>query len=59
MPQSAARLGIPDVEFVPLNGLPAHPVELHLLWLRESRNPALRAILDAVQRADIRLGAPR
>ena len=52
VPQSAARLGVPDVEFVTLAGLPPHPVELHLLWLREARNPALRAILEAVRQAD-------
>ncbi len=52
VPQSATRLGIPDVEFVTLVGLPPHPVELHLLWLREARNPALRAILDALRQAD-------
>ena len=52
VPQSAARLGVPGVEFVTLAGLPPHPVELHLLWLREARNPALRAILEALRQAD-------
>ena len=52
VPESAARLGVPEVEFVTLDDLPAHPVELHLLWLREARNPALRAILDALRQAD-------
>ena len=52
VPQSAALLGIAGVEFVSLVGLPPHPVELHLLWLREARNPALRAILEALRQAD-------
>lgn len=53
VPQSAARLGIAGVEFLSLSGLPAHPVELHLLWLRDARNPALRAILDSLRQFDI------
>ena len=32
----------------PIAGLPPAPVELHLLWLREATNPALRMLLDAV-----------
>ncbi|HEY5848406.1 MAG TPA: LysR family transcriptional regulator [Microlunatus sp.] len=49
VPASAARLGIPGVRFLPLAGLPPTPVELHLLWHREARNPALRAILETLR----------
>jgi hypothetical protein len=28
------------------------PVELHLLWLRESRNPALWRVLELLERSD-------
>jgi DNA-binding transcriptional LysR family regulator len=49
VPESAARLGIPDVRFLGLVGLPAQPVELHLLWPREAHNPALRAILETLR----------
>lgn len=52
VPQSAARLGVPGVEFLTLVGLPLHPVELHLLWLREARNPALQAVLEALRQSD-------
>lgn len=48
VPASAARLGIDGVRFLPLRGVPAEPVELHLLWLREATNPALRTVLEAV-----------
>jgi DNA-binding transcriptional LysR family regulator len=55
VPASAARLGIPGVSLVPLAGLPPAPVELHTLWLREVRNPALRSVLDHLPSA---LGQP-
>jgi DNA-binding transcriptional LysR family regulator len=48
VPSSAAQLGITGVEFVRLETPVPEPVELHLLWARESRNPALRRILDVV-----------
>jgi DNA-binding transcriptional LysR family regulator len=46
VPESARGLGIAGVEFLELSGLPPHPVELHLLWMEDSRNPALRRVLD-------------
>ncbi len=52
VPESAARLGIEGVVYRPIAGLPPAPVELHLLWLREATNPALRMLLDAVLVAD-------
>lgn len=35
----------------PIKGLPAQPVELHLLGSREARNPALRTVFDTVSRS--------
>ncbi|HEY5788817.1 MAG TPA: LysR family transcriptional regulator [Microlunatus sp.] len=46
VPASAAWLGIPGVSLIPLTGLPPEPVELHTLWLREVKNPALQTVLD-------------
>ncbi len=48
VPESAARLGIEGVTHRPIAGVPRAPVELHLLWLRQSGNPALRTLLDDV-----------
>jgi DNA-binding transcriptional LysR family regulator len=45
VPASAARLGIPGVVLLPITGLPPKPVELHTLWLRDAKNPALQTIL--------------
>jgi DNA-binding transcriptional LysR family regulator len=46
VPEAATRLGIDGVEFLPLAGGADKPVELHLLWLKESNNPALWQVLD-------------
>jgi DNA-binding transcriptional LysR family regulator len=46
VPESARRLRIEGVEFVPLET--AKPVELHLLWLKASANPALWRTLAAL-----------
>jgi DNA-binding transcriptional LysR family regulator len=48
VPESASRMAIPGVEFVPLRTAMAEPAELHLLWRRESRNPALWRALEAL-----------
>lgn len=45
IPEAATRLGIDGVEFLPLAGV-EKPVELHLLWLKDSKNPALWQVLD-------------
>jgi DNA-binding transcriptional LysR family regulator len=50
VPASAARLHIEGVEFVRLHTPVAEPVELHLLWAKDSRNPALWRVLDALGR---------
>ncbi|PSK86217.1 DNA-binding transcriptional LysR family regulator [Murinocardiopsis flavida] len=47
VPESATGLGIDGVRYLELDGLTGTPVELHLLWLRESRNPALWRALEA------------
>ncbi|WP_432492374.1 LysR family transcriptional regulator [Kineococcus auxinigenes] len=49
VPASAARLGVPGVEHVPLATAEPEPVELHLLWRRGSRNPALRRVLEVLE----------
>jgi DNA-binding transcriptional LysR family regulator len=51
VPASAARLPIEGVEFVRLETPVPDPAELHLLWMRESRNPALRRVLDVLDQA--------
>lgn len=48
VPASAARLTIEGVAFAPLETPVPDPVELHLLWMRQSRNPALRRVLDVL-----------
>jgi DNA-binding transcriptional LysR family regulator len=48
VPATSTGLGIPGVRFLPLAGLPAEPVELHLLWGRENRNPAGRSLIDCI-----------
>jgi DNA-binding transcriptional LysR family regulator len=54
VPASAARLPIEGVEFIRLQTPVPDPVELHLLWVRETRNPALRRVLDLLHRTDVR-----
>jgi DNA-binding transcriptional LysR family regulator len=48
VPASAGRLAIPGVTLGALEALPGQPVELHLLWVRDNRNPALHTVLDCV-----------
>ena len=49
VPASAARLPIEGVGFVRLETAVPEPVELHLLWARQSRNPALRRALGLLE----------
>ncbi|MFM9694118.1 LysR substrate-binding domain-containing protein [Streptomyces europaeiscabiei] len=49
VPASAKLLHIPNVAFVPLATHIPEPVELHLLWPRHSRNPALARALVALE----------
>ncbi|MGM1061710.1 LysR substrate-binding domain-containing protein [Saccharothrix sp. Mg75] len=48
VPESAARLSIEGVGFVRLATAVPEPVELHLLWLRASANPALWRVLGVL-----------
>jgi DNA-binding transcriptional LysR family regulator len=48
VPASAARLAIQGVSYLPIAGLPPEPVELHVVWRRDARNPALHTVLGAV-----------
>jgi DNA-binding transcriptional LysR family regulator len=50
VPASATHLGIPNVAFVPLATPVPEPVELHLLWPRQSHNPALARTLAVLER---------
>jgi DNA-binding transcriptional LysR family regulator len=50
VPESAARLQIEGVGFVPLHTAAPQPVELHLLWARGSKNPALWRTLAVLER---------
>ncbi len=49
VPASAAQLPIAGVSFLRLDTPVPDPVELHLLWRRESRNPALWQVLQLLQ----------
>ena len=49
VPASASRLAIAGVTFLPVKGVRARPVELHLLWSRDNRNPALHTVLDCLR----------
>jgi DNA-binding transcriptional LysR family regulator len=53
VPASAARLPIEGVSFVRLETPVPEPVELHLLWTRQSRNPALRRVLALLERSTV------
>jgi DNA-binding transcriptional LysR family regulator len=50
VPGSAARMGIEGVGFVRLELPEPEPVELHLLWRRDSGNPALWRVLEVLER---------
>ncbi|MEU4742926.1 LysR family transcriptional regulator [Actinosynnema sp. NPDC023658] len=49
VPESAARLRIDGVAFARLETAVAKPVELHLVWLRASANPALWRTLSVLE----------
>jgi DNA-binding transcriptional LysR family regulator len=55
VPASSAGLAIPGVTLHPIEGLSAEPVELHLLWDREARNPALHTVLDCLSQESLGL----
>jgi DNA-binding transcriptional LysR family regulator len=49
VPASASRLAMSGVTLRSIEGVPAQPVELHLLWAGETRNPALQKVLDCLR----------
>ncbi|MFB0835819.1 LysR family transcriptional regulator [Arthrobacter halodurans] len=49
VPESARMLGIDGVSYLRLDGVAPDAVELHAIWSRESRNPALRRLLEVVR----------
>jgi DNA-binding transcriptional LysR family regulator len=51
VPHSATVLGIDGVEYVELGGFEKDPVELHAIWMRNSRNPALHRVLEIINEA--------
>lgn len=51
VPQSAMALGIEGVEYVEMGGFPEDPVELHAIWRKGVRNPALNRILALLDNA--------
>lgn len=46
IPESAAILRLPGVEFLPVAGVAPDCVEVHCAWLRDNDNPALAALLS-------------
>ncbi|RZU31641.1 LysR substrate-binding domain-containing protein [Blastococcus saxobsidens] len=56
VPASAARLPIEGIGFTRLETPVPDPVELHLLWVRESRNPALWRVLELLERTEAPTG---
>ena len=49
VPESARLLGIGGVSYLRLAGATTDVVELHALWARGTRNPALERLLDVMQ----------
>jgi DNA-binding transcriptional LysR family regulator len=49
VPASATLLRIPHVAFIPLATHVPLPVELHLLWPRHARNPAVAQVLATLE----------
>lgn len=49
VPESSRRLHLEGVVYRDISGLPAAPVELHLLWAAHGPNPAAHALVDLVR----------
>ncbi|MGO2034939.1 MAG: LysR family transcriptional regulator [Brevibacterium sp.] len=47
--ESASNLGVDGVSYIPLKDVPDEVVELHAIWNPESRNPALRSVIDLIR----------
>ncbi|MHA7207896.1 LysR family transcriptional regulator [Arthrobacter sp. MDT1-65] len=48
VPHSTTVLGIEGVKYCEIEGFGSDPVELFAIWLKESKNPALHRVLEAV-----------
>ncbi|OUM44948.1 LysR family transcriptional regulator [Arthrobacter sedimenti] len=48
VPHSTTVLGIDGVRYCDIEGFGSDPVELFAIWLRDSKNPALHRVLEAV-----------
>ncbi|GAB2601414.1 LysR substrate-binding domain-containing protein [Pseudactinotalea suaedae] len=46
VPESSRRMRLEGVAYRELAGVPQEPVELHLMWAKESRNPAMHALVE-------------
>lgn len=51
VPESARLLGVEGVSYLRLAEVPDDPVQLHAIWNRESRNPALGKLVGIVRQA--------
>lgn len=50
--ESASRLGVDGVSYIPICDVPHDAVELHAIWNPESRNPALRSVLEVINKSN-------
>jgi DNA-binding transcriptional LysR family regulator len=53
VPRSTSLLHVDGVDFLPLETPTPRPVELHVLWSRDSQNAALPVVLQALQDLDL------
>ncbi|MCW5686000.1 MAG: LysR family transcriptional regulator [Pseudolabrys sp.] len=49
VPETSSDLQFSGVSFRPIPMTPERPVELHLAWLKDNKNPALRQIVELVR----------
>ncbi|WP_313811376.1 LysR family transcriptional regulator [Glutamicibacter sp.] len=49
VPESAKVLGVEGVSYLRLSGPIEHPVQLHAIWNRKSRNPALARLIQIIK----------
>lgn len=56
--ESASNLGVSGVSYVPLSDVPDNVVELHAIWNPESRNPALRNVIELIRDSDFMVQKP-
>ncbi|WP_181274036.1 LysR family transcriptional regulator [Brevibacterium oceani] len=51
--ESASSLRVDGVSYIPLSDVPDDVVELHAIWNPESRNPALRQVIDLIRNENL------